>query len=111
MTNLLEAVPTAKWSWTLLIGSTTSPEKLKREGDVLVDLLVFNPEAVESINEDSAYVKISNVGPNDHGIGIWKNIAFFLFFGKGNGFPVNLSNLVIVPSGYAEDLRVPNDIN
>lgn len=82
MTNLLEAVPTAKWSWTLLIGSTTSPEKLKREGDVLVDLLVFNPEAVESINEDSAYVKISNVGPNDHGTGIWKNNAFFLFSEK-----------------------------
>ncbi|CAL8167546.1 unnamed protein product [Prunus armeniaca] len=56
-------------------------------GDIPVEALVFDSEACEgigkeyvdrtsSVDEDLAYVKIGNVGPNNHGIGVGKNDAF-----------------------------------
>ncbi|CAL2270289.1 unnamed protein product [Prunus armeniaca] len=67
-------------------------------GDIPVKALVFDSEACEgigkeyvdrtsSVDEDSAYVKIGNVGPNNHGIGVGKNNALLLFLVEGYGFP------------------------
>ncbi|CAL2247272.1 unnamed protein product [Prunus armeniaca] len=102
----------ARGSWMLPIGSTTLPKKLKRGGDVLVEALTFDSEACESIgkdvNENLAYVKIGNVCPNDHGVGMREDDAFFFFLGKGDGLPPESSNFSVAPFSDTEDLRMPN---
>lgn len=42
---------TANGSWTLLIGSTTSPEKHQKRGDICVEVLGFYVVGVEGIGE------------------------------------------------------------
>ncbi|CAL9024335.1 unnamed protein product, partial [Prunus brigantina] len=87
--------------------------------DLLVEALVVDSEAVENIDkedidrtagvdEDSAYVEICNVCPNDHGVGMGEDDALLLFFEKGDGFPSVSPNFAVALLSEAEDLRVPN---
>ncbi|CAL9006204.1 unnamed protein product, partial [Prunus brigantina] len=67
-----------------------------------------NVDRASGIDEDSAYVKIGYVRPNDHGIGMGEDNALLLFLGKGDGFPSESSNFGVALLSKAEDLRVPN---
>ncbi|CAL9020965.1 unnamed protein product, partial [Prunus brigantina] len=87
-------------SWTLSIGSTTLLGKLKRG---VMSLL--------SVDEDLAYIKIGNVGSDDHGIGVGKDNALFFFFGECDGFLSDSSNLAMASFSDAENLRVPNNMH
>ncbi|CAL2266545.1 unnamed protein product [Prunus armeniaca] len=79
-------------------------------GDVFVEVLGFYSEGVEgtSVDKDLAYVKIRNIGSDDHRIGIGKDNAILLFFKRGDGFPADSLNFFIASSSYAENLRMPN---
>ncbi|CAL2230456.1 unnamed protein product [Prunus armeniaca] len=60
------------------------------------------------VDEDSAYVKIRHIDPDDHRIRVGEDNSLLFFFGKGDGFPADSSNFVVEPSNYVEDLRMLN---
>ncbi|CAL9024362.1 unnamed protein product [Prunus brigantina] len=67
-----------------------------------------NVDRASGIDEDSAYVKIGYVRPNDHGIGMGEDNALLLFLGKGDGFPSESPDFGVALLSKAEDLRMPN---
>lgn len=109
----------SKWELDTFDWLDNITRETQKKGDICVEVPLFYAEGVERIgeehidratgvNKDSSYVKIRNIGSDDHRIGMGEDNVLLLFLGKGDGFPADSSNFVVAPSNYVEDMRMPN---